>query len=201
MQFNLKQGSTRILGAKFKSAVPAVFWLLLIFAFDTPPVAIATLLCAALHEIGHLSALAVLKKSNHIYSTASGMRISDFGILSYREEIFVASMGPGINIFAAIPCFLLKNTASGYFALLGTLNILTAAANLLPVKSYDGARILHSMLSLALCADTAHRILNVLSFFVTLILTLLSLYFISRFDTGYFLFFVFFAYFVKNFSL
>lgn len=197
MQYNSSRPIKNLL-IKISRLLPSVFWLLLIFAFDTPAAAIGTLLCAAVHECGHLLALSTLKRNRHISASMAGMRISDFGVLSYKQELFVASAGPIVNILIALLCLALRNYGSGYFLLLGILNLLTAFSNLLPIKSYDGAKILSSGLSLLFCEQVSHSVINIISFAISVTLSLFSLYLISRFDAGYFIFFVFFIYFVKN---
>jgi hypothetical protein len=76
---------------------------------------------------------------------------------------------------------------------------MTAVSNLLPLKGYDGYRILSCLLSLLPAEDVTHRILERLSFSITVALCFVSLYFMARFNGGYWIFFIFILSLAKKF--
>ncbi len=175
------------------SALPFVFWILLIFGFDDYAPAVATVLCALMHEAGHLIAFALLKKQAEAPSgRIFGFKISYRETLSYKEEVIVSSSGPLTNIIIGLISFCLFKFANGYFLMLGVINMLTAISNLLPLEGYDGYRILHALISYRYNETMANKFLSPLSFFFVCTLTFLSLYLIGKIGQGYFIFFVLF---------
>ena len=79
------------------------FWVLVIFAFNSPYVAILTLICAIIHEIGHLIPLITLGKyKRRPHSTLSGFRITVPDMLSYNDSLTVLICGPCANLISFI---------------------------------------------------------------------------------------------------
>ena len=76
-------------------------------------------------------------------------------------------------------------------------NILTAVSNLLPIKGYDGYRMICSALSL-IGREAAIRFVDALSFGIAAAAVILSLCIIYLFDAGYWIFFVFFIFLLKE---
>lgn len=183
------------------SILPALFWILLIFAFDTPGVAVMTLLCAAVHEIGHIAAMGFVSTGSSLFSSLSGLRLKTSRLLSYKEEITVAAGGPAMNIVIAIPCLLMHNSFDGYFYVLGVLSLCTALSNLLPIRGYDGYKILSAWLSSRLGADRTEQILGSVSFLFTVAFCYVSLYLMNKADTGYWIFFVFFIILMRSLGM
>ena len=169
--------------------LPAAFWFLLMLGFDKTYIAVLTVLCALLHELGHMAALFAIHREMTLRPRAMGFGIKDFGQLSYKEEIFSALAGPLANLLTALLLF--PFAGNKYVCDTALLNLLTAASNLLPVKDYDGYRILSALLCLRTDSQTAERICLRASLFITLLLTFLSLYLMLKADSGYWIFFIF----------
>lgn len=175
-------------------ALPIVFWVLLMFGFDEPYVAILTIITALIHEIGHLIAIYTLKKGCFCLPRGdiSGFRI-EVTSLSYKEEAISSLAGPLINlILGIIPVFFCSSEYSLVFA---TLNIMTAFSNLLPVKGQDGYKFAISLASLY--SKNPERIvafLDCFSFFFSSVMCFLSLYLILKIGEGYWIFAVFFSF-------
>ena len=76
----------------------------------------------------------------------------------------------------------------------GFINLLTGISNMLPIKAYDGYRILESVF-LMRTADEARTLAALfwLSFGFTLLLCFLSLYFLLKLGEGYWIFALFFS--------
>lgn len=98
----------------------------------------AVLLCAALHEAGHLAAIFFL-----------GNRITDFTLLpcgaeirmamsGYREEALVAAAGPAVNLCCALWFRLFDGP---FFLFCADCSLFLALLNLLPLRSFDGGQI------------------------------------------------------------
>ena len=173
--------------------LPLVFWMLLIFGFDEPYVAVLTIVSALLHELGHVLVLALFKNktSGVPIPDISGFRIGVSG-LSYKEELLSALAGPLVNLFfGLVPLLLFK---SEYVHTFAWLNVMTAISNLLPIKGYDGYRSVLCILSM-FTNDRARgeAILSSLSFLFSSIMCFLSLYLMLRIGEGYWIFVVFFS--------
>ncbi len=174
--------------------LPIVFWILLIFGFDEPHVAILTIITALIHEIGHLIAIAAVKKECTSLPRAdiSGFRI-DVKNLSYKEEMLSSAAGPLTNLLLGL--FLISFFDSEYTLVFAALNIMTAISNLLPVRGYDGYRFLHALAShYSSSPERIEAVLEWFSFFFSAAMCLFSLYFILKIGEGYWIFAVFFSF-------
>jgi len=115
----------------------------------------AALAFAALHEAGHLIAMAAFgARPGRVHLAAGGMRIERPPALrlSFPREIAVAFAGPAASLLLA-----------GLFALaqqadLSLLNLGFALFNLLPVRRLDGGRALYFLLCKRLPERTASRL-------------------------------------------
>ena len=170
------------------SLMPYVFIILVIFSFDEAEIAVLTLLSALFHEAGHVVAMTVIGRDFSLKGVLSGLRLKPKRLLSYTEEIAVAIAGPCVNLLL-FAVFIFSNEAflSGF----AILNLFTALTNLLPIAGYDGYRIANAILAKCTSGTKAQSILGALSFCTVTALAFLSLYFISRFNSGYWTFFVF----------
>ena len=174
-----------------ESLLPLLFWVMLIFGFDTPDIAILTILSALMHELGHLAAAGLARRRGALRGHLTGFRIR-LSSCGYIEEILVLAAGPLVNIAIFILALPLSHLADGYFMLIGSLNLLSAVSNLLPIEGYDG----YGMLRVAAewrNSQVTLRVLEQISFTLTLSFTLTSLYIMLRYGGGYWIFGVFFA--------
>ncbi len=139
------------------------FWLLLALALlSAPPeLTAAVLLAAALHECGHLLALAMLG------APVEGLRLSAMGAeidarterLSYARELAAVLAGPAVNLTCA-PVFarLALRLAWDWGWLFAGAHALLGVYNLLPIPPLDGARAFYLLLSWHMGPDTGERI-------------------------------------------
>ena len=124
------------------------FWLLLSAALliSPAPVTLAVLLAAALHEGGHLAALAAFGVP------VEGVRLGAMGAvihargaarLSYGRELCVTLAGPAVNLVCA-PLLAALSVRLGWDwgLLFAGAHAVLGAYNLLPVAPLDGARSL-----------------------------------------------------------
>ena len=167
--------------------LPLLFWILLLFGFDKPYIAILTLLCAGIHESGHIAAIVLLKCDTGLpFGHFSGLRIRQNSESSYIKSIIIYALGPGTNFLAALLLFpwIFSNHYIFVFAL---LNFATAFSNLLPVRSYDGYSILSEIFKMR-AMDRALRLLDFLSFTICALFALASLYMMYYRNEGYWMY-------------
>ena len=168
---------------KLTRLLPFLFWTALIFGFDEPFIAILTIICAILHEGAHVIVASILGGA---YVTP---RLIGFGMkpkkhISYNEELLIASAGPAANLIA-FSIFTLPFFSGEYLNFFAFINLLTALSNLIPIKDNDGYRILT-------CAFEVFEkprglvFIRVFSTVMLFLLCLVSLFAVSRLNTGYF---------------
>lgn len=175
----------------------ALFWIFALFGFDEPAVALVTLASVAIHEVGHEAALFVLKKPLRLpLPAANGFRIKPRSFLTYKEEIAVLAAGPLANLIAALTAILLFSSSDTQL-LFPLVNVFTALTNLIPVRSYDGYKILAAIAEHSECRALS-RALDVCSLLFASAVLLLSLYAIDRLDAGYWIFGVFFIFLLRE---
>ena len=191
MQNQQKYFAFRLIEALCEGVLPFLFWVCMLFGLDAPRIASLTVLCALIHEAGHLLVLCLLGKS---VGSPRG-RLSGFVIACSErkmrewERIFVLLGGVMANlctVLVLLPFCRLSPTADS----LMKLSLLTALSSLLPVEGYDGYGVLYTLSESffpALCAP-----LRVLSFTITCALLFFSLYLVCYSASAVWLFGVFF---------
>lgn len=195
MQYHKKNRFLTFLPRVFFLIFPFLFWCIFVFAMDTPYVAIATLISAFIHELGHEAAFLFLNKK----SSLPHPRLFGFGIycttdsISYREEIFLAAMGPFFNLLGIFIGGLVLGLGTEACEIFSVINAATCISNLLPIKGYDGYKIAVSSARLFTSSDTPVRVIDGFSYFLIIALCFLSLYLIGKIGEGFWIFFVFFS--------
>ncbi|MCQ2470983.1 MAG: hypothetical protein MJ147_02995 [Clostridia bacterium] len=122
--------------------------------------ALTTLLCCVLHEIGHLTAIAIFKGNiKSITLGAYGMRIDT--IQSYRispkKEIIISLAGPIVNFALVILGIILKKQS------LININLCLGIFNMMPTGTTDGQTALLNTLILHTERQKAEKILKKIS--------------------------------------
>ena len=145
----------------------------------------------AIHGLGHiLAARAVGVRMAALRRTYTGFRlVTDTAFPTYDAELYCALGGPMANLAAALLCrltLLPLRIAPDFSACFIPFSLFLGLLNLLPLHSFDGARILTCLL----CAPrrrfpsfdphTAQRIVQVLSCCLLVALWLLSIYVLLR---------------------
>lgn len=152
---------------------PATILFLVLLAFHQKFLLPAALLAALFHECGHLLAARLLDIRIRL------MEIDLFGakiypasfISSYRKEMLLAAAGPLFSLFLGV---LLLPHDSTFAIAVRDATFSFALFNLLPIRDFDGGRILHAMLSQLLESEAADRILAVTSYLSLFLLFSLS---------------------------
>ncbi len=142
-------------------AAAAVLWLLFI---ERSVWALLSFAAALIHELGHLAAARLL----HIEMgkmTISGVGARLFlgsGLLSYRDEALIAAAGPTANLlsFACLFPFLRWWPSADRLLFFAAASLFLALVNLLPLRGFDGGRVLNAVLSSFVGEDFAGRILG-----------------------------------------
>ena len=181
---------------KIGAILPAIFWLMMLYAFDEPLAATLTLLAAIIHEAGHqIYIYLVLGRPGNMRSTLCGFRISKGSILSYKTEALIYFSGPLANILCAvilIPILLfVSENAEAYLQLFIIINLATAASNLLPIERYDGYGILECIFAYYGIREAAMSILSFISLLLSSFICILALYIMARIGDGYWIFGIF----------
>ena len=174
------------------SILPIIFWLSLIFGFDSPYIAILTVISAVLHEIGHSVAISLLSDGGvAIKGHPTGFRIKRSGMMTYKGEIAVLLAGPTVNLGIFILTLPFGNLLFGYVRIFGYINLATGVSNLLPFEGYDGYGAL-VMLFRSKGKEHLTRRLEMLSFILSILVTFAALHLIDVFGEGYWIFGLFF---------
>jgi Zn-dependent protease len=184
--------------------LPIIFWISVVLSFDEAPIAMLTITCALIHEMGHILFLLLFSNKNFtLNGVCSGFRIGTSSPYSYKEELFLYLSGPLMNIICAVFSLLLHPVYADFKTVFFALNLATALSNLLPIEGYDGYGALRCLFLLTEKNGISDVYLPRLSFFTLLLLAVSSLYLIDRFGEGYWIFFLFSASLIKklNFEL
>ena len=150
------------------------------------------LVAIVLHGIGHmLAARAVGTKFRRLRLSRTGMRLitDEGGFASYDDELICALGGPAANACAALAVralvWMFPSIAPGAEQFI-PLSLSLGLLNLLPLRGFDGARILFCFLCAhhrrlpSLSPDRAARAVSLLSCLVLTLLWLLSVYLLLR---------------------
>lgn len=139
--------------------------------FLLKPAELAALLgAAAVHELGHLAALALLgAEIQTISMEACGLNIRCGELDGSFAKSFAALAGPaaGVGLF-----FILRGIG---YPLAAELSLWLSLINLLPVLPLDGGRALQAVLERAFGNYAAYRVLEVLGFLLPLAFMTLGL--------------------------
>ncbi|MBE6619759.1 MAG: hypothetical protein E7625_00130 [Ruminococcaceae bacterium] len=145
-----------------------------------------------LHEMGHvLAARAVGVRFGRLRLTRTGLRLitGEDGFPSYDHELICALGGPLANALAALHLrvfCLVFPTLSAFASRWIPLSLSLALLNLLPLRGFDGARIVYCFLCShhrrlpSLTPDRAGRVISLLSCLVLTALWLLAVYLLLR---------------------
>ncbi len=142
--------------------------------FDPSGTILATVLSAAVHELGHLFIIFALGiGAKEINVTPYGLEISTKR--SYRgfgEEIAVNCAGCAVNFL----CFFIFSRVTGYAVAFAHASLMLGILNALPVLSLDGGEVLHALFSAFLPFKKAEKASRVLSFITLVFMWVIAVY-------------------------
>lgn len=180
---------------------------------DRGSLAVAVMLAAALHELGHVFAASALGiRIRELRLGFSGARLyPEEQCISYRKEIFLCLAGPLVSLSVAaislgVPFAVCGDgeelsekiqsllsgeqaTAIAFLGLIGIIALLQGILNLLPIESLDGGRVLYAVVSSQLGMRAADAIRKTLTCIAAVMLWLFSTYLLLRTGSGIGVFF------------
>ncbi len=122
------------------------------------------LLPALLHELGHIAAARARGvRVSELNVTVMGARMTLEGCYSYADEFIIALCGPLVNILCAVFSLGYISRSAWMFTFCVS-SVSLGMTNLLPIKSFDGGRMLSSLLLRRLGIRIADGLLSVTSF-------------------------------------
>ncbi len=160
--------------------------LVLIFG-DNSAYTMIALAAAAVHEVGHLVAAALLGVRVGSFSVnLLGVRLGlAVPLYSYKREWLLCAAGPALNLLTGgAAYYIYRNFGSPeklkYVLFFAIASLFLALLNLLPIKNFDGGRMLICIAAPIIGIYTAEKITNTLSFFSVLLIWVMSLYLMLR---------------------
>ena len=165
----------------------------------------ALFLAVSIHELGHILGAKISNISlRELKLGIFGAGLSPASsIISYKKEILLSLLGPLSNFISIISIKLIVPDelcdTSFFNNFLGS-SLALGVLNLLPVDSFDGGRILTSILSLQLSPKSVTSVMNAVSFIIIFLLWTLSVYLLLRVSSSLSLF-IFSAYLFSKFFI
>ncbi len=107
---------------------------------------IIAVICCILHELGHIAAMCMFGiPPERVLFYAGGIKISPHRgrLVSKRQDIIILSAGCIVNLAIA----LIIRLAAGELNYFACANLFLGVFNLLPVRYFDGGRILSAVLN------------------------------------------------------
>ncbi len=187
----LKRTAYRSLN-RINSVLPVFFWAFLIFGFEEPRIAIASILSALLHEGGHILYVMTRHGRVDLRGVISGFRIKKRTLTTYKEELMTYLSGPLANLVCFTLLSLLAPLVGDWAWEMALINLVTALSNLLPIDGYDGYGILRCIVMTVGRGEHLLFLIRKVSTALTFLFCILSLYLIDRLGGGYWIFAVFF---------
>lgn len=166
--------SIKIHGCNIYISYPLVVFLTLSIFFDNSKVILFSLICAILHETGHLLCMGLYGCSPHCINIGLfdvAIRDDDFDIRYSGKHLLVLFAGSAFNFIAAtFFAIIYACSQNADTKLLCLTNVYLGVFNLLPVYGLDGGNILFEMLSKSLTYDKALIVVKCVSFVILMVL-------------------------------
>ena len=170
------------------SPLVAVFFIGLILT-DRSLLCLSAFLAAAFHEVGHLLAARLLGiPIRSLRLDLLGARMDTVGrMMTYGEEWLLSAAGPLFSLLLSLGLFFLWEI-SPFAKILSCASLLLGGLNLLPIRSFDGGRMLASALSCFFGERASDYVLRLTSFLFLFLLWAVSVYFLLLAGDGLSLF-------------
>ena len=134
---------------RLRSPFLTLFLLVLLFVADTTGVLRVGLLCAWLHECGHVMAFCLLERRiPRLEVSLAGICLSMRGVtLPPGRMLLLAASGPAVNLLLAAGAMVwMPFGGYSYFGLWFTAtNLLVGGTNLLPLPGLDGGQMMAAL--------------------------------------------------------
>ena len=163
-------------------ALVMVFWMIL---SDRAGVGVMTLLAALCHESGHSLAARVMRiPLSAIRLDLLGARLDVSGrVLSYGEEWLLCAAGPAASLLCSLmaaPLWALTRHAITF----SCASLLLGLLNLLPVRTFDGGRMLESFLLSFLGERITRGVMRACTFLFLFLMWATAVYLLLRAGDG-----------------
>lgn len=159
-----------------------LLWMLLT---DRGGIALMTLAAAILHEGGHVAAARLMRiPLKDLRLDILGARLEICGrVLSYGEEWLLCAAGPLTSLAVAALAFPLWHLGA-YPVTFSCASLILGVLNLLPIRTFDGGRMLESFLSATFSARVSRRVMQLSTFLFLFLLWAIAVYFLLRANDG-----------------
>lgn len=159
---------------------------------DDSGVCLITLLAAFLHECGHIAAAYFLRiPLGNLHLDLLGARLEVRGrLLSYGEEWILCIAGPTVSLLFAAAGAIFWNTEpiAARAIQFSCVSLLLGILNLLPIRTFDGGRMLEAFLLFFFGERAVQTVMRTLSFLFLFFLWAIAVYFLLRVGDGLSLF-------------
>ena len=149
--------------------------------------ALSALLAVTIHEMGHILAAKALNVSFNeckIGIYGAGLTPSNFNF-SYKKEIFISMAGPLSNALSVVVVLPFYNYFGYNFVMMFMFSsFILGCLNILPIRTFDGGRILYSVISTVLSESVAETLLNLTSSILIFIMWSVSVYMLITLTAG-----------------
>lgn len=177
--FHTKVGSVRITVDIF--FLVSVVMLFFSEGFFYPAI---LLFCAIIHELGHAAAIKLCGLSvSELYLSPFGAEMSVFGLCDRKSDLLIAASGPFVNLVSGLLFLILFYIAGNeYIAFAVFCNFFLLVLNVIPVKSFDGHKMLESLVMSIFSYEKALKILIFSELISIIVLCLFSVCAVIFFD-------------------
>ena len=163
-----------------------LLWMLLT---DRGGIALLTLAAAILHEGGHIvAAMAMRIPLRELRIDFPGARLDVCGrVLSFGEEWILCAAGPLSSLLLSLlACPLWR--FSSHFLTFSCVSLLLGLLNLLPIRTFDGGRMLECFLIACFSERVSRGVMRACTVVLLFLLWAISAYFLLRVGDGLSLF-------------
>lgn len=152
-----------------------------------------------LHECGHLIAMSMVNaKVSRIAFYGAGIKIvpEQSRILSFGQELFILSGGCLINFISFI-IFWLIGKNDDMFQFFAVLNLVTGIFNIIPLKNFDGGKILDLIIEHCFTPSKTYALKTGVKIICIVLILILSALFLKN-NIGNITFFITIIYFIVS---
>ena len=172
---------------KIKFGIITPLFIACLFLSDRWAYTLVALSAAALHELGHICAakLTGIHLSSLSLDLLGARLTTERRLSSYKNEIILCAAGPTTNFLCSLAAlsvghFISNGQIKEFVNFFAASSAALGILNLLPIKSFDGGRILDCALTRFFGIYVASKIISVLSFLCCFSLWSLSVYLMMR---------------------
>lgn len=176
-----------VLKIKLRISIFGILMLLVLIFGDNSVYTMIALAAAAVHEAGHLIAAAALgvklgSFSLGLFGARLGLAVP---LYSYKREWLLCAAGPALNLLTGGAAYYIYRCCGSseklkYVLFFAIASFFLAVLNLLPIKNFDGGRMLLCLAAPKIGIYSAEKITEILSFAFVLLIWVMSLYLMLR---------------------